>query len=171
MKKVWEKLKIAIHYLKNNNKMFIVYICAIFLPLILADGFLFGILIQKEQNEQMYMAQNIADAVKFELSEIVDGALEKTSSVYLSREINECAPSTLYRCNVIFFVFLIVFQRERNGGRQCLGISLVIGNIDHSIKAQPTRLVLLRFIWLFVCNGHMIISVVNKFDIAEVAGR
>ena len=89
MKKVWEKLKVVIHYLKTNNKMFRIYVCAIFLPLILADGFLLAILIQKEQNEQMYVAQNIANAVKFELSETVRGALEKTNSVYLSRDIND----------------------------------------------------------------------------------
>lgn len=89
MKKVWEKLKTVIHYLKTNNKMFFIYICAVFLPLVLADGFLLGVLVQKEQNEQMYVAQNIANAVKFELSENVRGALEKTNSVYMSKEIND----------------------------------------------------------------------------------
>lgn len=75
--------------IKDNKKRGILYTCIILLPLIIADGFLFGVLIQKERNEQEYIAKNIVSAVKYDLQGTIQEAVEKTSPIYMSQAIND----------------------------------------------------------------------------------
>lgn len=74
---------------KLKKRIGILYTIVFILPLIVADGFLLGILIQKEKSEQQYIAQNIVSAVKYDLINTVQNAAEKGNSVYLSQSINE----------------------------------------------------------------------------------
>lgn len=89
MGRLKDKLETVIQDLKDKKKMGIVYTCIILLPLLAADGFLFGVLIHNEKSEQEYIAKNIVSAVKYDLQGTVQEAVEKTGSVYLSEEINE----------------------------------------------------------------------------------
>lgn len=84
-----EKLTIFKKEYKEKKKMGVFYTLIFILPLVVADGFLFGVLIQKEKSEQQYIAENIVSAVKYDLTSTVQAAAEKGNSVYLSQAIND----------------------------------------------------------------------------------
>lgn len=89
MRRLKDKIEAIIKGLKEKNKMSIVYTYFILVPLLVIDGFLFSVLIQNEKSEQEYIAKNIVAAVKYDLQGTVQEAVEKTSNVYLSEDIND----------------------------------------------------------------------------------
>lgn len=88
MRKLLSGLEEFFNDFKVSKKLFVIYIFCVIFPLIVTDSFLLFILVQRENDSQMYMAKNIADAVKYELTTTVKAAVEKSSSVYLSTSIN-----------------------------------------------------------------------------------
>ncbi|MBQ7359737.1 MAG: sensor histidine kinase [Lachnospiraceae bacterium] len=84
-----EKLNLVKKEYTKKKKMGLFYTLIFILPLVVADGFLLGLLIQKEKSEQLYIAQNIVSAVKYDLTNTIQAAAEKGNSVYLSQAIND----------------------------------------------------------------------------------
>lgn len=84
-----EKFNLVKKEYTKKKKMGVFYTLIFILPLVVADGFLFGVLIQKEKSEQQYIAQNIVSAVRYDLTSTVQAAAEKGNSVYLSQAIND----------------------------------------------------------------------------------
>ncbi len=89
MRKLLGRLEEYFNNLKVSKKFFVIYIFCVMLPLIITDSFLLSIFLQREKDKQMYIAQNICSAVKYELISTVKSAVEKSSTVYLSSPINE----------------------------------------------------------------------------------
>ena len=109
MNKWKEKFDSFVLSFKDNKKIGILYTCIILLPLIVADGFLFSALIQKEKHEQEYIARNIVSAVKYDLQGTVQEAVEKTNPIYMSQTINDFLDAD-YEAAVEYFERKFSFQ-------------------------------------------------------------
>ncbi|MBQ7776758.1 MAG: sensor histidine kinase [Lachnospiraceae bacterium] len=88
MRRLFDKLEEYFNDFKVSKKLFVIYIFCVILPLVITDGFLLFILQQRDADKQTYIYQNIANAVQYELITTVKSAVEKSSSIYLSEDIN-----------------------------------------------------------------------------------
>ncbi len=65
------------------------YYCCVFLPLLLIDGIILGVMQHNYREEQKIIMENIADTVVAEFGNIFEEAEAITNNLYIDREINE----------------------------------------------------------------------------------
>ena len=72
-----------------KKKLYILYIFCVLLPLIITDSVVFLIIRNSEMEKQKQDMTNIANAVSYNISSVVNNAGEMAKTIYTSRYIDD----------------------------------------------------------------------------------
>ena len=89
MKKLLNKINEIMDDFSVKKKLLIFYVCCVLLPLAVTDSVILAILLQGEKKEQSYEMANIASAVQFDFSYMLDEAVTMAKNIYRNRTLNE----------------------------------------------------------------------------------
>ncbi len=73
--------------LSINKKLLLVYIVCMFIPLILTDGVVLGVLNRNERREADYEMENVANSVRYIVGSSFDEAITVINKLYLNEEV------------------------------------------------------------------------------------
>lgn len=89
MRKFWHKLEEHLNDYNIKTKLIIIYVFCMILPMVVTDSIILYILYDAAQKEQDYQAENISDAIQYDLEYIFEEAANRMNNIYLDREIND----------------------------------------------------------------------------------
>ncbi|MCR4741116.1 MAG: sensor histidine kinase [Lachnospiraceae bacterium] len=73
--------------LSIRNKLMLVYVTCMFIPLILTDGVILSLLNLNEKKEERYQMEAVSESVKYILGSALDEAITVINSIYLNEDI------------------------------------------------------------------------------------
>ena len=89
MKKLLSWIEIKTDNFTIKRKLIILYVFCVIVPLIITDSVIGGIVFQSEKVNQQHEMENIASAVRYNLSSEIDSAAKYAKSIYTSKYIDE----------------------------------------------------------------------------------
>ena len=84
MKKLLSWIEIKTDNFTIKRKLIILYVFCVIVPLIITDSVIGGIVFQSEKVNQQHEMENIASAVRYNLSSEIDSAAKYAKSIYTS---------------------------------------------------------------------------------------
>ena len=75
--------------LRIRQKLMLIQIFCVLLPLLITDSVIITLIINEEKRVAMQEIENIADSVKYTLSDSIDNALGLMQNIYVNRYVNE----------------------------------------------------------------------------------
>ena len=101
---------------KMNNfsirkKLMLFYICCVLLPLFITDSIILTILLQTEKTQQRHEMENIASAVRADLTYTFDEVSKIANTLYINRDINEFLERE-YRSELEFYNVRQAMERK-----------------------------------------------------------
>ena len=89
----FKKLIVCIENRLDNftikKKLIIMYVFCVIVPLVITDSVLLGIVLGTEKRTRQHEMENIANAVRYNLSSEVEGASKLAKGIYTSRYIDD----------------------------------------------------------------------------------
>lgn len=89
MKELLQKIEKRMDDFTVKKKLYILYIFCVLLPLIITDSVVFLIIRNSEMEKQKHDMTNIANAVSYNISSVVNNAGEMAKTIYTSRYIDD----------------------------------------------------------------------------------
>ena len=89
MKELLQKIEKRMDDFTVKKKLYILYIFCVLLPLIITDSVVFLIIRNSEMEKQKHDMINIANAVSYNISSVVNNAGEMAKTIYTSRYIDD----------------------------------------------------------------------------------
>ena len=90
---IFKKLIVCIENRLDNftikKKLIIMYVFCVIVPLVITDSVLLGIVLGTEKRTRQHEMENIANAVRYNLSSEVEGASKLAKGIYTSRYIDD----------------------------------------------------------------------------------
>lgn len=80
-------IDIRLNDLSINKKLMLVYIVCMFIPLILTDGIVLGLLSRNERREADYEMENVVNSVRYLVESSFDEAVTVINKLYLNEEV------------------------------------------------------------------------------------
>ena len=93
-----------------KTKLMLLYICCVFLPLVLTDGVILGLLVDNDRRVQSYEMEQLANAIQYDFTYAIDNAVNLTSNVYMNTNIENFL-NTEYESNLDYFLALRDFEK------------------------------------------------------------
>ncbi len=88
-KKLYDLIYDRLNDLSIKKKLFLVYVVCMFIPLILTDGIIFGLLQRNERREEEYRMNQAAESVKYLINSTFDEAVTAINKIYLNEDVYE----------------------------------------------------------------------------------
>lgn len=73
--------------LSIRNKLILVYVICMIIPLVLTDGLVFGLLERYEKREEEYRMRSVADSVRYLVNSTFDEAVTAINKIYLDEDV------------------------------------------------------------------------------------
>lgn len=89
MNGLWKRMENIINDYSIRKKLMLFYICCVLLPLFITDSVILTILLRTEQVQQKQEMENVAGAVRADLSYTFDEISKMANTLYINREIYE----------------------------------------------------------------------------------
>lgn len=89
MQKILHAIETQMNNFKVKQKLQILYVCCVLIPLILTDSIILSVLIRGERTEQIYNMKNIASAVQYDLLYTIGENVSNKNKIYINRRIND----------------------------------------------------------------------------------
>ncbi len=86
-KKISEYIYLWLNDLSIRNKLILVYVICMIIPLVLTDGIVFGLLEQYESREEEFRMQSVADSVRYLVNSSFDEAVTAINKIYLDENV------------------------------------------------------------------------------------
>ena len=109
-----------------KTKLMLLYICCVFLPLVLTDGVILGLLVDNDRRVQSYEMEQLANAIQYDFTYAIDNAVNLTSTVYMNTNIENFL-NTEYESNLDYYLALRDFEKTYFfGGGWSYGVNSVV---------------------------------------------
>ena len=114
-----------------KTKLMLLYICCVFLPLVLTDGVILGLLVDNDRRVQSYEMEQLANAIQYDFTYAIDNAVNLTSNVYMNTNIENFL-NTEYESNLDYYLALRDFEKTYFfGGGWSYGVNSVVIYADN----------------------------------------
>mgnify|MGYP006969030631 CR=1 FL=1 len=112
MKELLQKIEKRMDDFTVKKKLYILYIFCVLLPLIITDSVVFLIIRNSEMEKQKHDMTNIANAVSYNISSVVNNAGEMAKTIYTSRYIDDFHTEV---GDTIYHICEFAERMQRNG--------------------------------------------------------
>lgn len=89
MNGLWKRMEDKINNYSIRKKLMLLYICCVLLPLFITDSVILTLLLQSEKTQQSHEMENIASAVRTDLTYTFEEMSKMANTLYINRDINE----------------------------------------------------------------------------------
>ena len=86
-KKITDYIYVLLNGLSIRNKLILVYVICMVIPLILTDSIVFGLLEHYEKREEEYRMRSVADSVRYLVNSSFDEAVTAINKIYLDEDV------------------------------------------------------------------------------------
>ena len=86
-KKITDYIYGLLNGLSIRNKLILVYVICMVIPLILTDSIVFGLLEHYEKREEEYRMRSVADSVRYLVNSSFDEAVTAINKIYLDEDV------------------------------------------------------------------------------------
>ncbi|WP_022778179.1 sensor histidine kinase [Butyrivibrio sp. AE3009] len=115
--------------LSIRNKLILVYAICMFIPLILTDSVVFGLLEYYEQREEEYRMRSAADSVRYLVNSSFDEAVTAINKIYLDEDVYKFLDQT-FESDYDFYEKRFRFNEKKikplDGGRESVLSSIIL---------------------------------------------
>ncbi len=111
MKRLWRKIEEKMNNFSIRKKLMLFYIFCVLLPLFITDSIILTILLQTEKAQQQHEMENVASAVRADLTYTFDEVSKIANTLYINRDINEFLERE-YRSELEFYNVRQAMERK-----------------------------------------------------------
>lgn len=122
--------------LSIKNKLILVYVICMFLPLMVTDGVILGLIIRSENRESRLEMVNVANSVKYQIGSTFDEAIKVINKIYLDEEVYKFLDEE-YASGYDFYVKRMEMKNlvinPLEGGREASIMNIILAGDNETI--------------------------------------